>query len=82
MAPYRVKMFFFTLSALIYSPAASNRGRVRDTRRRMGKKRENVKEDRGIELRMGARQEKDDKRKHGYTTQSLSRVCLWQGKAS
>lgn len=42
-------------------------------------KRENVKEEGGIELRMGARQERDNKRKHGYTTQSLRRVCLWQG---
>lgn len=48
-------------------------------RQRIGKKRENVKDERGIELRMGARQEGQNKRKRGYTTPSLRRVCLWQG---
>lgn len=48
-------------------------------RRGIWKRRENVKEEGGIELRMGQRPEKDNKRKHGYTTLSLRRVCLWQG---
>lgn len=46
------------------------------------KKKENVKEEGGIELRMGVRQERDNKRKHGYTTHSLRRACLWQGLLS